>query len=639
MQSKRRQRRQTQAKYRVRTPIDKPAEAFRRSRVRRALKNALGGKIVRGRGGKQFNSTRDYYQHCLNAVRSQGLKKAGETKTPASSAVKVESAKEASASILEKSVVRYPSVSELSAEERGKCLSLLYPPQVTKTMNARKKYVCAVCKSVCNLFGLFVHMKQVHKGLLCQYCLKLFKRVPDLEQHMRGAHRTSPRYFPTAEQFAATETDSALVCATCSSTVRVDELATHACALRRPPRFDCPFCDRRFAFRNQLDLHLCNGWCKGMKARMAEAPTLAETAKMYKALTGLDLCKEQDRGNFDVAATVASTSILHDTLTAPSSKRKALPSNVFCVSDKTILARMSSEPSPSVPPPGKRRKTDSFDSDYYAVEGLPSSGSVYCGLKSRGVNNHVKKEIKDSGYKFDLAAKLAEADVSKSKKKKAAAAGTGFLAGIEITRAGQNFIVETPLTRRRAEAVAAAAEAQRQQEQSQQSLVLRVPPLTIRAKSRVQSRANTATTTEEEGEVGKGGGGNSSSAPMDLEEGIPQLQVTPKKVAPAVAVPPVKRETKTQRRARIAAEITANLYRIKDAVDLFRSGPDACAFCHHSQFVAVDATVLLGHLSAKHDLKTVLQCLEGEAPAMCATRIRKHCRDIRLREILFRCVL
>ena len=68
-------------------------------------------------------------------------------------------------------------------------------------MNARKKYVCAVCKSVCDLHGLFLHMKQVHKGLLCQYCLKLFKKVSDLEGHMRSTHRVSPRYFPSVAMF------------------------------------------------------------------------------------------------------------------------------------------------------------------------------------------------------------------------------------------------------------------------------------------------------------------------------------------------------------------------------------------------------------------------------------------------------
>jgi hypothetical protein len=62
---------------------------------------------------------------------------------------------------------------------------------------------------------------------------------------------------------------------------------------------------------------------------------------------------------------------------------------------------------------------------------------------------------------------------------------------------------------------------------------------------------------------------------MDVEEGIPQLQVAVIKAVPKLVVPtpprePVKRETKTQRRVRIAEEITANLYRIKDVVDLYK---------------------------------------------------------------------
>lgn len=45
---------------------------------------------------------------------------------------------------------------------------------------------------------------------------------------------------------------------------------------------------------------------------------------------------------------------------------------------------------------------------------------------------------------------------------------------------------------------------------------------------------------------------------------------------------------------------------------------------------------MLNHLTLKHEANRVLELLEGEIPSMCVTRIRKHCRDIRLREILFR---
>ena len=74
---------------------------------------------------------------------------------------------------------KYPVVSNLSSEDKRKALGTLYPKQMVKTMNPKKKYVCAVCKSVCDLYGLFVHMKQVNTVLL--YLLSLsssFNAVP-----------------------------------------------------------------------------------------------------------------------------------------------------------------------------------------------------------------------------------------------------------------------------------------------------------------------------------------------------------------------------------------------------------------------------------------------------------------------------
>ena len=35
------------------------------------------------------------------------------------------------------------------------------PPSSALLLDPKKKYVCAVCKSVCDLYGLFLHMKQV----------------------------------------------------------------------------------------------------------------------------------------------------------------------------------------------------------------------------------------------------------------------------------------------------------------------------------------------------------------------------------------------------------------------------------------------------------------------------------------------
>ena len=118
------------------------------------------------------------------------------------------------------------------------------------------------------------------------------------------------------------------------------------------------------------------------------------------------------------------------------------------------------------------------------------------------------------------------------------------LDGVKITRAGQHFVIETPLTRRRAEISEATARPQAVPAEA------KVPPLTIRtpaASSRLQSKGAAKSESD-------GGGGNSSS--MDVEDGVPQLQVAQKRPAATQAAaavpkePPPKRETKSEKRAR-----------------------------------------------------------------------------------------
>ena len=89
---------------------------------------------------------------------------------------------------------------ELLESEIADLLPLLYPPFTSTPMNPKKKYVCAVCKEVCNIHSLFNHMKEVHSGLLCQYCLKLFKKVPDLENHLKKVHNIHNVYFNNPKQ-------------------------------------------------------------------------------------------------------------------------------------------------------------------------------------------------------------------------------------------------------------------------------------------------------------------------------------------------------------------------------------------------------------------------------------------------------
>ena len=584
---------------------------WRRGVVKRAAKNSLGAKIVCRFSGKTFSSTREYFKSFLEtkvrlktAEDTQGLAAQDEDDDDGNLVIdegdQVAPEEEEKGSSKERdgfdSDVKYPAVPAVTEEEKARCHGALYAPQPTRPMNARKKYVCAVCKSVCDLHGLFLHMKQVHKGLLCQYCLKLFKKVGDLEGHMRSTHMVSQRYFPSVVMFnlGMGERAVSLVCSNCNAVVRQRDLENHSCTKKRPPQFDCPFCDRSFTHRNQLDLHLSNGWCKGMPTwtKGSEPPSLVDTAKMYKILTGLNLCDEQEKENF---------------MPKPDEDKKVKKTKAFSVSDKYLLGR--------VPPPAKAK--DQRLNAEPAIEGLPSTGSVLCGDKSKGMNNHIRHEIRETGYTFDLKAKWAEAGISVKR--------TSSLDEMKITRAGQHFVIETPLTRRRAERL----EPPRPQPTSEATPTLK---LTIRTptSSRLQSKGGAKSESD-------GGGGNSSS--MDVEDGIPQLQVTQKMpVAPPVVVPkepPPKRETKSEKRTRIAGEITANLYRMKDAVDRFVER-EGCEFCYQSRSIAVDATSLLTHLNLRHDLDTVLELLNGENPAMCATRIRKHCRDIRMKEILFR---
>lgn len=65
--------------------------------------------------------------------------------------------------------IKLPPVS-VTTEEKSTILSMLYPKSRAKQMNPKKKYVCAVCKSSCDLYGLFNHMKQVrNKNIIFPY--------------------------------------------------------------------------------------------------------------------------------------------------------------------------------------------------------------------------------------------------------------------------------------------------------------------------------------------------------------------------------------------------------------------------------------------------------------------------------------
>ncbi len=100
-----------------------------------------------------------------------------------------------------------------------------------------------------------------------------------------------------------------------------------------------------------------------------------------------------------------------------------------------------------------------------------------------------------------------------------------------------------------------------------------------------------------------------------------------------MAPPKRKKESKKQRRTRIAGEIYDNMVRIKDALDLFRS---SCLFCQQTRYVSVDTVFLLTHLGAVHDRDAaVKEALGGEDTQHCIDRIRRHLKDVRVRDSIF----
>ena len=82
----------------------------------------------------QFAYTRAYFQH----VRSVHVAPVRKKKTPQELVI--------------------------SKGDTRRALSRLYPPSSALLLDPKKKYVCAVCKSVCDLYGLFLHMKQVPRS-------------------------------------------------------------------------------------------------------------------------------------------------------------------------------------------------------------------------------------------------------------------------------------------------------------------------------------------------------------------------------------------------------------------------------------------------------------------------------------------
>ncbi len=88
-----------------------------------------------------------------------------------------------------------------------------------------------------------------------------------------------------------------------------------------------------------------------------------------------------------------------------------------------------------------------------------------------------------------------------------------------------------------------------------------------------------------------------------LKVPTPQSASTPQSADEAASATAVwankrKKESKKERRARVAGEIYQNMLRIKEALDRFREN---CLFCQQTCYVSVDTIFLLTHLNIVHD--------------------------------------
>lgn len=189
----------------------------------------------------------------------------------------------------------------------------------------------------------------------------------------------------------------------------LQEIEHHRCNKVAPRVFDCPKCDRTFPHQKSLDVHISNGWCNlGTKKSGFERVTdESECARRFKVLTG----KEP---NFVMLPVKKKKEVVvSDHETASSSSAAAKKTIKFNVSDRQILSKYNILSPKSID-----------ESKVNPIEDLPETGNIFCGTKARGVNNEIRKEIKESGRSWKIRGKDGAAEN-------------------EILRAGTNFFLDS----------------------------------------------------------------------------------------------------------------------------------------------------------------------------------------------------
>lgn len=470
---------------------------------------------------------------------------------------------------------------DISNSERRQVMSRLYPAQNRSSLDPRKKYVCAVCKSVFDLVGLFLHMKEVHHGLLCQYCLKLFKKVKDLDYHLGSVHHQRVRYYHSIDLFKLYSGHMyTMACSECSAIVSVEEVQDHTCAR---VQFDCPWCRQNFSSQEELEGHIVNNWCPQLKIFEGN-PGLREIQVVYKILTGklLQIPEEEEEAHSIEMMDTEINTLLEVGIGSTDSELKAKSAtepkkNVFSCFDKANINKILNN-------------SRALKKPTVLLEDIPVIGTIFSGSKSKGITNNIKKEFKDRGRTYDILKEIAANGKEDIKLDEA-------MKEMSIQKAGKNFIID------------------------------------VSKKSSLNGDVSLLDTDLAE---------HSAGTPIRLSKrlarqpvvghtiniGDPQPAET--KPAPDSKKEKPKQETRTERIIRLEFEIKENMKKMRQLLDTFTS----CLFCQQCKTVSVDAQFLLSHFHIIHSDNGVDSFL-GENTQHCIARIKRHLRDIKKKEMLF----
>ena len=429
----------------------------------------------------------------------------------------------------------------ITEEEKSLALQNLYPTVRVSQLDSKKKYVCAVCKSVCDLYGLFIHMKTVHQGLLCQYCLKLFKKVRDLESHLASVHRVGTRYYSDGAQLSAISgANFSLACGDCNMLVTASMLDRHVC--RETRTFTCPITHNTFHSKAELETNLVSSAAKNFHLRSSQGMRDGdrERAVLYETLTGKQLKIDCQADTFDLLGKLKRVIGYNleplkgvNSVNTSQHLAKKKSSTIFSCSDRSILSKY-----------GSAEINSPFANSCGSVlEDIPKTGLVFIGSKSRGINNHTKKKFKDLGISLDLNVLALTSNISIHED----------ISNLKIQKAGTNIILGLDSL---------------SEEEEEAPVDLFDEPVQHEIKPvRVSRRLA--------GEMSD-----------DVCHVVPEVEKNPR---PKTAI-------KTERMANVQRLIKEGLEELRAIVDLHRD----CLFCQQCRTVWVEATFLLSHMIMAH---------------------------------------